>query len=114
MSLQPWSETTWVSTLDDGAGRPAEAIATLERALQVRDARGDAAPDVVVDLTGLSTLGTVQLDRLRLLRRRLARSGGRLRLCAPGEALWAVILGAGADREFLWSRDVVGALVEMV
>ena len=68
---------------------------------------------MVVDLAGISHLGTVQLDRLRLMRRRLARGGGRLRLAAPGEALWTVILGAGADAEFLWSEDVVGALVEM-
>lgn len=111
--LQPWSESTWVSTLDDGSGHPGEAIETLERALQVRDARGAAAPNVVVDLAGISHLGTVQLDRLRLLRRRLARSGGRLRLCRPSETLWTNLLGHGADAEFLWSRDVVGALVEL-
>ncbi|BAM04798.1 hypothetical protein [Phycisphaera mikurensis] len=111
--LQPWSESTWVSSLDDGRGEPSEALETLERALQVRAAKGSAAPNVVVDLAGISHLGTVQLDRLRLMRRRLARSGGRLRLAAPTEALWAVILGHGADEEFLWSEDVVGALVEM-
>ncbi len=111
--LQPWSESTWVSSLDDGQGEPSEALETLERALRVRDARGTPAPNVVVDLAGITFLGTVQLDRLRLLRRRLARSGGRLRLCRPGERLWADLLGHGADAEFLWSEDVVGALVEM-
>ena len=108
MPIQQWSERIWVAQLGD------EPTFT-EDLMSLRDAatNNDRAPDIVLDLSGIVHINSSQITQLLRLRKAAVDCQTRLRLAAPTDAVWAVILTTGLDKVFDFSPDVSTALADL-
>ncbi|MEM7227772.1 MAG: STAS domain-containing protein [Planctomycetota bacterium] len=109
MPIHVWSEDIFIAELND---EPAfsEDMENLERRLQERD--GDA-PDVVVNMKGISYINSSNIAQILRLRKRLVAENGRLRLCAIEDSVWSVMIVAGLDKIFECTDDVSTALASL-
>ena len=105
MPIQHWSDRIWVVKLADEPALSEDLNAVLANApLAAR------MPDIVLDLAGVTTIASSNLSQLLRLRKLAIDKESRLRLAAPGDTVWAVILTTGLDKVFEFAQDVPTAL----
>jgi len=108
MAIQRWSEHIWVAKLGPDPGL-SEDIDVLYR--QTRE--DQPPPDMVLDLSALEHLNSSHLSRLLRLRKAMIERDGRLRLAAPTDAIWSLLLATGLDKVFEFAADTPSALAEL-
>ncbi|MEX0655170.1 MAG: STAS domain-containing protein [Phycisphaeraceae bacterium] len=108
MAVQQWSDRIWVARLVGGAAF-ADDLAYLHAHLP----RQAVTPDVVLDLAGVDAITSANLAQLLGVRRLLLQHDARLRLTAPNDAVWTLILTTGLDKVFTFAPDAATALAEL-
>lgn len=105
MPIQQWSERIWVVQLVE---EPllSEELATLH----AQAAHAASMPDIVMDLSSIRMITSSNLAQILRMRKLAVDRESRLRLAAPRDAVWAVILTTGLDKVFEFSQDVPSAL----
>lgn len=108
MALQKWTNRIWVLSL------PGEPAFTEEiDALHQQVAREDVVPHLVLDLSGLKQVNSSNLSSLLRVRKLAIDGDAKLRLAAPTDPVWAVLLTTGLDKVFDFSPDVATALAAL-
>ena len=109
MPLQDWSESTLIVELND---EPmfSEDFDALMRRLESTD---DDAPDVILNLLGVSRLNSSNLSQLLRLRKTLMGRDRRLRICSVDDAVWRVFLVTGLEQLFSFTDDVATSLASL-
>ena len=105
MPIQEWSERIWVVQLGN------EPMLSEDlRGLKERVERAQPAPDMVLDLSGLSQVNSSNLSELLRLRKLAVDLGVKLRLTGPPNSVWAVFLTTGLDKIFEFAEHIPTAL----
>jgi len=110
MPINEWSESIIIAELAD---EPAfsEDMESLMRRLD--DAPGPL-PDVILNAQAVSYMNSSNIAQLLKVRKRLAESNGRLRLCAVNDQVWSVMLATGLDQVFEFTDDVSTSLASLL
>jgi anti-anti-sigma factor len=110
MPLNEWSESIVIAELTD---EPAfsEDMESLLGSLD-QDG-GDEAPDVIVNMKGVTRVNSSNLSQLLRLRKRLLMADARLRVCSVHDQVWSVFLMTGLDNVFDFTEDVSTSLASL-
>lgn len=108
MPIQTWSDRIWVVALADEP-----ALSDDLRAAQERLTAAPRCPDVVIDLSALEHINSTNLAQLLRLRKTLVTRDAVVRLAAPRDSVWAVLLTTGLDKIFECHADVATALADL-
>jgi anti-anti-sigma factor len=110
MPLNDWSDSIVIAELSD---EPAfsEDLDALQARLEGGE-DGDA-PDVILDMRGVTYLNSSNIAQLLRLRKRLIMSGRRLRICSANDSVWSVMLTTGLDTVFNFTEDVSTSLASL-
>ena len=108
MAIQEWSERIWVAQLADEPAFSEDMTTLREQA----DHQGPM-PDIVLDLSAVTYVGSSQLAQLLRLRKAVIDHETRLRLAGPPDPVWAVFLTTGLDKVFDFAEDVSTALADL-
>jgi anti-anti-sigma factor len=111
MPLNDWSDTIVIAELSD---EPAfsDDMDTLLRRLDEAKTPGDV-PDVILNLQGVKYLNSSNIAQLLRLRKKLALTGRRLRICSVHNAVWSILLTTGLDSVFSFTEDVSTSLASL-
>ena len=109
MSLQQWSDSILIAELSDEPMFSDEFESLMRR---IED-NTNAAPDIIVDLKGVTYLNSSNIAQLLKLRKKLETGGQRLRICSIGDAVWSVMLITGLDKLFEFMDDVSTSLTSL-
>ena len=74
------------------------------------DIEAPQVPDVILDMRGVGYLNSSNLAQLLRLRKKLAHSDKRLRICSVSDGVWSVLLTTGLDALFTFNDDVSTSL----
>ncbi len=109
MPLQDWSESTLIGEMND---EPlfSEDFEALMKRLESTD--GDA-PDVILNLLGVSRLNSSNLSQLLRLRKTLISRDRRLRICSVDDSVWSVFILTGLEQLFSFTDDVATSLASL-
>jgi anti-anti-sigma factor len=108
MSIQKWSDRIWIVRLQDD---PAFTEDMDHLADQVN--APDRMPDLVLDLSGVGHVCSSNLSAMLRLRKSAIDRQARLRLTAPPDPVWVVLLTTGLDKVFEFTHDTSTALAEL-
>ncbi len=99
MSLNEWSDKI---ILAETGEEPAfsEDMTSLMTIVEDAEQGTRDMPDVVVNLAEVDYLNSSNIAQLLRLRKRLAASGARLRVCSVRDQVWGVLLVTGLDKLF--------------
>ena len=108
MPLQEWSESTLIAEMSD------EPMFSEDfDALVGRLETGDGAPDVILNMLGVSRLNSSNLSQLLRLRKMLISRERRLRICSVDNAVWSVFMVTGLEKLFDFTDDVATSLASL-
>lgn len=105
MPIQHWNENIWLAQLP-------EEPALSDELRQLIKSLSDASPrpHLVIDLSQIKRINSSHLAELLRVRKLCIDGDTHLRLAAPTNAVWAVILTTGLDKVFEFNEDVSTAL----
>ncbi len=109
MPLQDWSESTLIVELNDEPMFSEDFDALMGR-LESTD---NDAPDVILNLLGVSRLNSSNLSQLLRLRKTLMGRDRRLRICSVDDSVWSVFLVTGLEQLFSFTDDVATSLASL-
>ena len=109
MAIQEWSDTLLIAELSDEPLFSEEFDGLLKR---FEDSE-DAIKDVVIDLKSVTYLNSSNIAQLLRLRKMLAASKHRMRLCSVNDSVWSVFLVTGLDKLFNFTDDVSTSLASL-
>ena len=109
MPLQDWSEATLIAEMTDEPMFSEDFDALMSRL----DGAGDALPDVIMNLLGVSKLNSSNLSQLLRLRKKLLSHDRRLRICSVDDSVWSVFLVTGLQQLFEFTDDVATSLASL-
>ncbi len=108
MPIDKWSDRIWVVNLQDDPVFTEDMEFLADQAVSP-----DPMPDLILDLSGIDHLGSSNLSAMLRLRKSVIDRQTRLRLTAPPDPVWAVLLTTGLDKVFEFSHDTPTALAEL-
>lgn len=108
MPIQQWNEDILLAKLPEEPALDDEL-----RQLTARLEKADPRPHVVIDLSDIKRINSTHLAQLLRTRKLLIDADKRLRLAAPANAVWAVLLTTGLDKVFEFNEDVATALASV-
>lgn len=108
MSIQKWSDRIWIVRLQDDPAFTEDMDNLAEQALAP-----DRMPDLVLDLSGVDLVCSSNLSAMLRLRKSAIDRQARLRLTAPSDSVWGVLLTTGLDKIFEFTHDTSTALAEL-
>lgn len=108
MPIQRWSDQIWLVTLGNEPALSEDLIGVRDQAKS-----SDNAPDIVLDLAGVTQLNSSNLSQLLRLRKLAIDRDTRLKLAAISDGIWAVFLTTGLDKLFDFAGDVTTALAAL-
>lgn len=109
MPLQQWSDTILIAELNDEPAMSDELDSLLRRL----DSLQDKLPDVIVDLKAVTYLNSSNIAQMLRLRKLMAASTAKLRLCSVDDRVWSVVLVTGLDKLFEFTDDVSTSLASL-
>jgi anti-anti-sigma factor len=101
-----WSDNIAVAELQDEPLLSEDLAALSER----MESAGSGQPHLVLNFSGVTYIGSANLGQLLKLRRLLAESGRKLRLCMVSDEIRSLFSVTGVDRLFAFSPDPLTAL----
>ena len=108
MPIQAWSDRIWVLTLADEPALSEELTNAAELA-----SKAESPPEVVVNFSAVTRVGSVNLSQLLALRKVSVRRGARVKIAGVVDAVWVVFLTTGLDKVFDFTPDVPSALAAL-
>ena len=108
MPIQQWSDKIWVVQLEDEP----ELSEELHNVRAQAD-MADTMPHLVIDLSAVKLVNSSNLAQLLRIRKQVIDGDARLRLAAPADTVWAVMLTTGLDKVFEFTQDVPTALASI-
>lgn len=111
MPLNDWSDTIVIAELADEPSF-SDDLDTLQARLE-EDAKDGKAPDVILNMRGVTYLNSSNIAQLLRLRKKVILSNRRLRLCAVNDSVWSVMLTTGLDTVFNFTDDVSTSLASL-
>ncbi len=109
MPLNEWSDDIVIADMFDEP-QFSEDVAALMRRL---DAAESKAPDVVLNMQGVTYLNSSNIAQLLRLRKKVTGAGKRLRICSVRDSVWGVLLITGLDKIFEFTDDVSTSLASL-
>ena len=120
MPLTDWSERIIIVELFDepALSEDLEGICqrldALDAAPVARRAAVDGeAPDVILNMQGVTYLNSSNIAQLLRLRKKLILLKTRLRVCCVNDSVWSLMLSTGLDAVFTFNDDVPTALASL-
>jgi anti-anti-sigma factor len=110
MGLNDWSDQIVIAEL---AAEPAfsdDMDALIDRIERTPETQ---MPNVIIDMRGVDHLNSSNIAQLLRLRKKLAHSGRRLRVCSVNDRVWSVLLTTGLDSLFTFNDDVATSLASL-
>ncbi|QDU33693.1 hypothetical protein KS4_17490 [Poriferisphaera corsica] len=108
MPIQHWSDTIWILALEDDPDFTEEV-----QSLQVELTRLIKLPNLIIDLSELTTINSSNLSLLLRLRKQLIDADAKLRVVSPIDAIWAVMISTSLDKVFNFTENSALALAEL-
>ena len=109
MAIQEWSDKIIIAELSDEPMFSEE----FDILLKQFEASKDAIKNVVIDLKSVTYVNSSNIAQLLRLRKMLAASKHRLRLCSLNDSVWSVFLVTGLDKLFDFTDDVSTSLASL-
>ena len=111
MPIQQWSDKIWVVQLADEP-----ALSEELSNVRVQAEQADLTPHLVLDLSAVQAINSSNLAELLRIRKLIIDREAQMRLAAPTDAIWAVMLTTGLDKVFQFAEGVPSALaaIQMV
>jgi len=105
MPIQQWSDKIWVVQLADEP-----ALSEELSNVRVQAEQADPTPHLVLDLSPVQAVNSSNLAELLRIRKLAIDRDVQMRLAAPTDAVWAVMLTTGLDKVFQFAEGVPSAL----
>lgn len=105
MPIQQWSDRIWVVQLADEPALSEELYN-----VRVQAEQADPMPHLVLDLSPVEVVNSSNLAELLRIRKMTIDREAQMRLAAPTDAVWAVMLTTGLDKVFQFAEGVPSAL----
>ena len=108
MPIQQRSERIWVVQLADEP-----ALSEELHNVHAQASNADPAPHLVIDLAAVRMVNSSNLAQLLRIRKLAIDRDSKLRLAAPTDSIWGVMLTTGLDKVFEFTQDVPTALASI-
>lgn len=108
MPIQVWSDRIWVLTLADEPALSEDLVTATDLA-----ERAEVPPEVVIDFSAVTRVGSVNLSQLLTLRKISVERGVRMKIAGLADAVWVAFLTTGLDKVFDFMPDVPSALAAL-
>ena len=109
MPINDWSDSIVIAQLADEPAYSEDMGQLLDRLEDF----AQPAPDVVVDLKGVTYLNSTNIAQLLRLRKKLLARNRRLRICSVTDTVWSELLITGLDKLFDFTDDVSTSLASL-
>jgi len=109
MPLNQWSDTILIAELSDEPAFSEDMDALMRR----MESMQSDVPDLVIDLKRVSYLNSSNIAQLLRVRKRVAETGRRMRICSVPHTVWSVLLITGLDQIFEFTDDVTTSLASL-
>lgn len=123
MPLTDWSDRIVIAELSDEPALSEDLEALCQRldeldaapphAAARRAAEDQGAPDVILNMQGVTYLNSSNIAQLLRLRKKLILLKTRLRVCCVNDSVWSLMLSTGLDAVFTFNDDVPTALASL-
>jgi anti-anti-sigma factor len=107
MGTQQWSDDIVIAELADEPALSDELASLCNR---IEKAPAGKVPHVVLNLAGVSYVGSSNIGQLLLLRRVMGERQRVLKLCSVSDQVWSIFLVTGIDKLFRFAPDPMTAL----
>lgn len=108
MPIQIWSDRIWILTLDDEPLLSEELISGTDLVQ-----KAEVPPEMVVDFSAVTRIGSVNLSQLLSLRKIFVERGAHMKIAGLTDAAWGAFLATGLDKVFDFTPDVPSALAAL-
>lgn len=105
-----WSEDIVICDLGD---EPELSEELQDLHTRLRETEDGKAPNVVLDLSGISYLNSSNIAQMLRLRKVLVENDRKLKLCAVADAVWSIMLLTGLDKVFQFAPDKPTAIASL-
>lgn len=109
MAIQEWSDTILIAELSDEPLFSEEFDGLLNQFEESKD----GIKNIVIDLKSVTYLNSSNIAQLLRLRKMLAASKHRMRICSVNDTVWSVFLVTGLDKLFDFTDDISTALASL-
>lgn len=109
MAIEAWSDSILIAELNDEPLFSEDMSALTQRLKE----NAHPAPDVIVNLAGVTYLTSSNIAQLLKLRKRLLTQNRRLKLCAASETVRSELAMMGLEKIFETTEDVSTSLAAL-